>query len=92
MLWEGGWEWARLTKSKYISIEVTCPPPPPPTFLLLIYILLLPPSGGMLEHYLLLLILRISFLHLVRDRPLLGVQFLQHFSNTAFRNAQFLPS
>ena len=38
MLWEGGWEWARLTKSKYISIEVTCPPPPPPPFLLLIYI------------------------------------------------------
>ena len=34
----GGWEWARLTKSKYISIEVTCPPPPPPPFLLLIYI------------------------------------------------------
>ena len=30
MLWEGGWEWARLTKSKYISIEVACPPPPPP--------------------------------------------------------------
>ena len=30
MLWEGGWEWARLTKSKYISTEVTCPPPPPP--------------------------------------------------------------
>ena len=41
MLWEGGWEWARLTKSKYISIEVTCPPPPPPPpFLLLISILL----------------------------------------------------
>ena len=39
MLWEGGWEWARLTKSKYMSIEVTCPPPPPP-FLLLISILL----------------------------------------------------
>ena len=56
MLWEGGWEWARLTKSKYISIEVTCPPPPPPPFLLLIYIyiLLLPPSGGMLDPYLLL--------------------------------------
>ena len=36
MLWEGGWEWARLTKSKYISIEVTCPPP----YLLLISILL----------------------------------------------------
>mgnify|MGYP006224885545 CR=1 FL=1 len=35
MLWEGWWEWARLTKSKYISIEVTCPP-----FLLLISILL----------------------------------------------------
>ena len=40
MLWEGGWEWARLTKSKYISIEVTCPPPPPPPYLLLISILL----------------------------------------------------
>ena len=44
MLWEGGWEWARLTKSKYISIEVTCPPllplPPLPPFLLLISILL----------------------------------------------------
>ena len=39
MLWEGGWEWARLTKSKYISIEVTCPPP----FLLLIYIYTPPP-------------------------------------------------
>ncbi len=25
MLWEAGWEWARLTKSKYISIEITCP-------------------------------------------------------------------
>ena len=37
MLWEGGWEWARLTKSKYMSIEVTCPPP----YLLLISILLL---------------------------------------------------
>ena len=24
MLWEGGWEWARLTKSKCISIEITC--------------------------------------------------------------------
>ena len=24
MLWEGGWEWTRLTKSKYISIEITC--------------------------------------------------------------------
>ena len=35
ILWEGGWEWARLTKSKYISIEVTCPP-----YLLLISILL----------------------------------------------------
>ena len=42
MLWEGGWEWARLTKSKYISIEVTCPPPPPPPppYLFLISILL----------------------------------------------------
>ena len=41
MLWEGGWEWARLTKSEYISIEVTCPPPPPPPpYLLLISILL----------------------------------------------------
>ena len=40
MLWEGGWEWARLTKSKYMSIEVTCPPPPPP-YLFLISILLL---------------------------------------------------
>ena len=38
MLWEGGWEWAKLTKSKYISIEVTCPLP---LFLLLISILLL---------------------------------------------------
>ena len=43
MLWEGGWEWARLTKSKYISIEVTCPPPP---FLLLISILLPRPPYG----------------------------------------------
>ena len=43
MLWEGGWEWARLTKSKYISIEVTCPPPPPPPFLLLVYIYTPPP-------------------------------------------------
>ena len=25
MLWEGGWEWTRLTKSIYISIEITCP-------------------------------------------------------------------
>ena len=24
MLWEGGWEWTRLIKSKYISIEITC--------------------------------------------------------------------
>ena len=56
-----------------------------------IYILLLPPSGGMLEHYLLLLLSPISFLRLARDRPLLDVQFLQHFSKTAFRNAQFLP-
>ena len=24
MLWEGGWEWTRLTKSIYISIEITC--------------------------------------------------------------------
>ena len=24
MLWEGGWEWTRLAKSKYISIEITC--------------------------------------------------------------------
>jgi len=23
MLWEGVWEWTRLTKSKYISIEIT---------------------------------------------------------------------
>ena len=38
MLWERGWEWARLTKSKYILIEVTCPP-----FLLLIYIYTPPP-------------------------------------------------
>ena len=56
-----------------------------------IYILLLPPSGGTLDHYLLLLLAPISFLHLARDRPLLDVQFLQHFSKTAFRNAQFLP-
>ena len=34
MLWEGGWEWARLTKSKYISIEVTCPLPLPLPFAL----------------------------------------------------------
>ena len=41
MLWEGGWEWARLTKSKYISIEVTCPLPLPlPLYLFLISILL----------------------------------------------------
>ena len=41
MLWEGRWEWARLTKSKYISIEVTCPLPLPlPLYLLLISILL----------------------------------------------------
>ena len=43
MLWEGGWEWARLTKSKYISIEVTCLLPLPlplPLYLLLISILL----------------------------------------------------
>ena len=47
MLWEGGWEWARLTKSKYISIEITCPPPPPPPpppYLLLISILLPRPT------------------------------------------------
>ena len=24
VLWEGGWEWTRLTKSIYISIEITC--------------------------------------------------------------------
>ena len=24
MLWEGGWEWTRLTKSIHISIEITC--------------------------------------------------------------------
>ena len=36
MLWEGGWEWTRLNKSKCISIEITCPPP----YLLLISILL----------------------------------------------------
>ena len=42
MLWEGGWEWARLTKSKYISIEVTCPPPPPPYLLLISILLFLP--------------------------------------------------
>ena len=41
MLWEGGWEWARLTKAKYISIKVTCPLPLPlPLYLLLISILL----------------------------------------------------
>ena len=34
MLWEGGWEWARLTKSKYISTEITC-------LLLLLLLLLL---------------------------------------------------
>ena len=44
MLWEGGWEWARLTKSKYILIEVTCPPSPTPY----VYILLLPPIWGTL--------------------------------------------
>ena len=42
MLWEGGWKWTRLTKSKYISIEVICPPP----FLLLIYIYTPPPFWG----------------------------------------------
>ena len=52
MLWEGGWEWARLTKSKYISIEVTCPPPPPPPpYLLLISILLpLPVRSRPIDH------------------------------------------
>ena len=37
MLWEGGWEWTRLTKSLHISIEITCPLP---LYLLLISILL----------------------------------------------------
>ena len=83
MLWEGGWEWTTLTFSNEIwSSSIPTP---------YIYILLLPPSGGMIEHYLLLLLSPISFLHLARDRPLLDVQFLQHFSKTAFRNAQFLP-
>ena len=43
MLWEGGWEWARLTKSKYISIEVTCPllPPLPPPLPLPLFLLLI---------------------------------------------------
>ena len=85
MLWEGGWEWTTLTISSEIwSFSFSFIPTP------YIYILLLPPSGGVLEHYLLLLLRCISFLRLARDRPLLGVQFLQHFSKTAFRNAQFL--
>ena len=39
MLWEGGWEWTRLTKSLHISIEITCPLPLP-LYLLLISIFL----------------------------------------------------
>ena len=54
------------------------------------YIYIYSSSTAYLLH-LCILVRCISFLRLARDRPLLGVQFLQHFSKTAFRNAQFLP-
>ena len=84
VLWEGGWEWRRLTKSIYISIEITCPSS---FFLLPSSFFLLPSSFFLLS----LFLINILFLAGRVDAQTAPVPPLCHFRSENLHSVRSYP-